>query len=361
MSTGCTGRVPSASRMSHRRVLQAARGAAALVALSARLARAEEPPSEPAAAPPTDKVRLAYRAPPDCPDEVEFSAAVRERLPAGWEAASGELATVFEIDVVPRNERFSATIRFRDARGEPFQRAVEGASCADVVNGIALVTALAIRSRVGGVEEQTVAPPAPAPSPPSPVKPVERAAPPAPAPALAPRRTFFRTGALGLLTTGVGPELAFGGGAFFGAELGSAWLGLTLGGVTSGRVHASSVPSEFRLLLARVDGCPVALRLGAKLAVEPCALLEAGSLRAETFESQPRVTRPGSGSAAWLAPGALLRFVVRFDPVILGLEGFGRFPLFHEEFYVDANGTRDAVYTVPSVTWGGAFAVGLRF
>lgn len=343
--------------MSRGPFLQAAWGAGALVMIVARLAAAENAPSGRSG---TDKVRLAYRAPPDCPSESAFASSVRERLPGGWEAAPGELAIVFDVDVSTRGERFSATIRFSNAEGEPFQREVEGASCIDVVNGMALVAALAIRSRVGDVEEPPPPPPPPAPRPSEPAPPASTPSAPPPEPTKA-RSVFFRAGALGMLTTGVGPGLAFGGGAFFGAELSGARLELVLAAVASGRVSAESIPSEFRLLVARLDGCPLALGLGNHLAVEPCALFELGSLRAETFESQPRVTKPDSGSATWLAPGALVRAVARFQPLVLELEGFARFPLFHEQFYVDAGGARDTVFEVPTVAWGAALGLGLRF
>lgn len=314
------------------------------------------------AAPPSraeEKLRLRYRAPSQCADEASFVVAVRSRLPSGWEAAPEELATTFDVEITSAGEHFTGTIRYLDARGAPFQRVVEGPSCLDVVNGMVLVTVLAIRSRVEDEPAPDRASPKPAQEPACAEVPSPTIAPSRPPPPPPPERSLhLRAGAVGYVTSGVGPEPAFGGGLSVGVEAWRARLGLALAGFGSGRVSAGGFPSEYQLLLARLDGCPLALGLAPHLELEPCALMEIGSLRAETFASPPGVTAAGSGSAVWVAPGLLARVVGRFGSVWFGVEGFARFPLFHERFYVDA-GEPLTAFEVPALAVGAGLGLGL--
>jgi len=309
---------------------------------------------------------VTYRAPAECPDEPAFLATVRERLEPGWEAAPDELASTLEVDVLRRDERFTATLRYRTAEGELFQRAVEGSDCSEVVKGMALVTVLAIRARVGESSENQSAT-APPPAPAAPAKPAPApalataAAPPAPAAPPFEARLHLRLGVQAVVTSGVGPRAAYGPGGFVGAAFGPMRLTLSAAATGSGRVTSDGLPTAYGLVIGRLDGCPAGLRVGAHWVFEPCALAEAGAMRGFSDVSPPRVTAPGSGRAPWAALGGLGRVGFVAKPFIALVEGFARFPLVRERFYVSNGPNRDTVFEVPAAAFGGALSLGAQF
>jgi hypothetical protein len=317
-----------------------------------------EPP--PAAAPP-EKIRLAFSAPPECPDSAHFLEAVRSRAGTDWEAPPDELARPIDVTVVRNADRYVASIRFSSVAGETLDRQVTGQSCENVVNGIALVTALAIRSQVHEVLEQSEAPPPPpAPAPVS--APNVAGTRPPPAPHAESPRVRVRAGLSGSVVTGVGPESALGAGVFAVVEVSQWRVGLAAHLNDSGEVSAHELPARFRLLSFRLDGCPTSVDFAPWFSLEPCVSFDAGWLEGGTTEAvPPRVVRPETAGSLWAAPGALLRAVVRFDPGFVQVEGFARVRLFREQFYVETDGERDIVYEVPAVAFGGAAGLGVRF
>jgi hypothetical protein len=327
------------------------------LAAAAQTATQDEPPS---------RVRVTYRAPAECPDSSAFLGAVRERLEPGWEAEPNELASTLEVDVVRRDERFSATLRYRTAEDELFERAVEGSDCDEVVKGMALVTVLAIRARVGesaATESASPTPPASATT----AKPKPSSVPPSPPPATArseppfPARVHLRLGLQAFVTSGVGPRAAYGPGAFVGAELGPIRMTLSGAAIGSGPVTSDGVPTAYGLLVGRLDGCPAGVSLGSHWVLEPCALVEAGAIRGFSYASPPRVTAPGDGRAPWVAVGGLGRVGFVAKPFIALVEGFARFPLIRERFYVSDGQDRDTVFEVPAAAFGGALSLGAQF
>jgi hypothetical protein len=323
----------------------------ALVApLSAAAAQVAEPE-------PRERIRIAYVAPPECPDESEFVAQVRARVATDWEAAPDELARRIDVEVSRHEARFVAMVRFVAPTGERVLRQVAGSSCTEVVDGLALITALAIGSRVEATVERTEAPPLPAPTPTASQPP-----PPAVVPAAKPHgtRLHVRFGASATVTTAVGPEAAFGAAAFGTLEWSRLRAGLAFGISDSGRVSANGVPADFRLIAGRLDACPVALPFAAWLWFEPCLTAELGQLRARSHEQPPRVTSGGSGSVLWAAPGAAARLVGRFDPLVLVVEGAAKAPLVREVFYVEGGG-QDRVFQVPTLAFSASAGAGLRF
>jgi hypothetical protein len=88
--------------------------------------------------------RLAYDAPPDCPTEPEFRAAVSAR---GTDVAPGSpsnAARVLAVTIRRQADGFGGTFQARDRRGATGKRLVNGRSCTDVVDALALVTAIAL-------------------------------------------------------------------------------------------------------------------------------------------------------------------------------------------------------------------------
>ena len=358
-----------------------------------------------------EKVRLAYRGLSECPDAAAFRAAVARRLTGAWEASPGELARQIDIVVSRVDDGYVATIALLDAEGQRLRRAVRGRDCGDVVNGIALVTALAIESRIDEAVESsepatasasaptaasdsapTAASDSAPPAAPSargsnaPASPGTTEVPPASAPVVvapalatgsgqpsegsaseaASTPLAWRAGVRAGFASGMAPQLAPGVALTGMLERGAARFGLSLFGFSSGRVIESGVEARFDLLAARLEGCPLAFEVTGSLSLEPCVSFEAGVLSGRAYSDPPTVEKAQSGAAPWLAPGALARLVLSFGQVVVELEGAARFPLRREEFYVDSESesgddTRTTVHEVPATSFGAALGVGLRF
>ena len=360
------------------------------------------------------KVRLSYGGPDECPAPGAFRAAVARRLSIDWEAPPGELARRIDVVVSRVADGYGATIELLDAAGQRLRRAVRGRDCADVVDGIALVTALAIESRIdealdrsepekspgsspnatpartpaplpGASAPTNAAPPVratggtpvagtPAVAEPSPGAP--RGAPAAvasgtetSAPGAAPAgpsvplqwRASLRAG----FATGIAPRLAPGVGVAAVLEYGAARFGLAFLGFSSGRVTASGVEARFDLVTSRLEGCPSAIELASSMALELCASFDAGVLSGRGYSDPPTVAEGQSGLSPWLAPGAVARLVGSFGQLVVEFEGGARFPLRREEFFVDsgegAGETRISVHEVPATSLGAALGLGLHF
>jgi len=343
---------------------------AAAVASESSSARAE-----PLTAPPSslEHIALVYTAPAECPSAGTFHDEVRSRVTGDWEAAPGELARRITITVVRREERYVAAIEFTNPQGQNVTRSVAGAQCEVVVNGIALVTALAIESRVEEALQQSEPAPEAAPTPATaPVAAPAPAAAPAPsvvhAPAATPARAktpprandavHLRFGAASVTSTGVGPDAAFGPALFATVEFAGPRLGLSGAALWSGLVHTGGVPARFQRLSARAEGCPLALGTRS-LSFEPCASMELGSLHGQGNSTADVVGTKG-GSSLWAAPGLIARLLGSIEPVVVVLELDGAVPLSRQRFGVVTDGKAEPSFRVPPVVFGGALGAGVR-
>jgi hypothetical protein len=287
---------------------------------------------------------------------------VQNRVAGDWEAQPGELARRITVSVVSSGDRYFAAIEFLNPQGEKVTRSVAGKSCRDVVNGIALVTALAIQSRIEEAIEQSESESLPtAPPKPTVAAPWPATAQAKPVPLVSTSRTHLRLGGAAVVATGVGPEPTFGPAFFAAVEWDGPRLGLAGELLMSGDVLAEGVWAKFRRLSVRGEGCPWSGAAGI-LSFEPCALVEVGSLRGDGVLDPPRVIRESGGASLWLAPGALLRLVTRFEPVVLTVDASARFPLLRQEFGVVTAGNPEPfqVYEVPAVAFGGSLGLGIR-
>ncbi len=331
-----------------------------------------EAAASPEQPPPLDHIALVYAAPAECPQDDAFRSAVRERASGDWEAQPGELARRIDVSVTRSGERYVAGIVFLNAAGERISRSLSGQSCEDVVNGIALVTALAIQSRVeealaqsepeGGPEQPkpapnpelkrsvAVPPPPSVASPPSVAPPVERAP---------VRETFVRVGAAARAASGTGPGPSFGPLLFGALEWRRVRLGLAVSGLWAPQATQGGVSAHYRRLSARIDGCPYAVGRGT-LTFEPCAFFEAGSLHGQGEPGSSLASTNGGGSP-WLVPGVLLRLLARFQPVVVALELGGGAPLVRERFGVVSDGVEQTTFHVPPFVIDGALGAGVRW
>jgi len=101
---------------------------------------------------------LNYDVAAGCPGEAEFRQAVERR---GVELASGPGGPVRAVGVEIRAVAggFAGTVRVEPRSGEAGTRAVRAASCSEVVDGLALVTAIALREAEAGTNGADEQPP----------------------------------------------------------------------------------------------------------------------------------------------------------------------------------------------------------
>lgn len=318
-----------------------------------------------------ERVRVELKMPANCAERERFFNHLRDKLGNGWEAAPDELARTIDVSVTSEGARYVARIELTDARGRRVIRAVAGAECANVVDGIALITVLAIQAQLDELLNRSD------PVEPGPVE--TESSPPATAPSkrTTPDRSLvrrpdargstrsaltFRLGGRAGFQQGIGPELA----PIFGGFAGVAWeslaLGLAFDAAATGEVRPNNVPVELELWAARLDGCARFRPSSLNLTVEPCAFFQAGRLTAQGIRAVPVVAQPSRGSTAWLVPGLLVAVRTNAGPFFVGLEASAGISLDREHFYVEAEGGgRRTVFQVPAITSGSALCAGVAF
>ena len=298
---------------------------------------------------------------------------VRGRIGAGWEAAPSELARTIDVSVASTEARSIARIDFVDGGGQSVSRTVSAATCSEVVSGIALITVLAIESRVAeAVDRSEPLPAAPTtpeaagplattPAPPS-AGPAEAAKLPPKIPATArpastpsPSPLHWDVGGAAVAGNGVGPAFAWGARLFGGVGWGRGpdfRLGVDY--LKAPISDAHSVSTLFYLLAGRISACPLALRLLAGARLLPCAGALSGVLRGQTFPS--KLVQEGAGARAFVTPLVEVRADATFRALFVELGVEARFPLEYRKFSVSPL----YEYEVPPVELGVSAGIGLR-
>jgi hypothetical protein len=320
---------------------------ACALALFALPARAEDTP-----------MRIAYSAPADCPDEGAFVERVRERVTLARFAEPGEMARTFRVTVQAKSKRSVARVEFVDADGQRVSRTIGADTCDEVVNAIALVTALAMDARAGGkpLAPESPAGVSPAPTPaPAPTRPA-----PEPDARRGPQRAARWDAGSGLdVATAYAPTAAFGLRLF--AEHAPSFFSLraTAMHADSGNVDVDGGSARFRFWGGRLEGCPLRLALGKQLEAVPCAGLDAGALDAKGLPGSG-ISSPKRATELWLAAVVVGRVVLEIDRMLLvEAQADARFPVLRHEFYLETP-ERD-VHSVPAIGVGASLGVGLRF
>jgi hypothetical protein len=306
---------------------------------------------------PPEKVRIEYRAPPECPDHEAFKALVGTRAPPGWQATPEQDARRVAVDVSGAEGQYAATVELVDERGERVAQTLTGAVCSNVVDGIALVTALAIQSRGGRAQrggDTVVMPASTTPTPPR----LALDARPEPGARARQSSANLRASARVALTTGIGPEATPGAGLGIVFEPRGARVGLAVQAFRGRRVEARGVPVRFDLLSARVEACPFVLTLTDWVSIEPYAFVEFGVVTGRAFAAPPAVIRGDRGSAPWYSVGSAGRAVGHFGSFVVELEAALGVPLRRERFHIEPGAE---VHRVPAAYGAIAAGLGVRF
>lgn len=191
-----------------------------------------------------ERVTLSFSAPAGCPDRDAFVATVQGYTDKAHFEQDGEAKRAFVVSIQSDAGKLQGNLEIVQGE-EQSSRTVSAADCGELVDALALMTALAIDPAALGSSE-------PSPPPPEPAKQDRKPAPAKPARQAQPRKTSdapqVSFAALGLATWGVLPELAWGG-ALLGelrtrrrAELRATF---TLGGGYS--THADQSQNEVRV------------------------------------------------------------------------------------------------------------------
>lgn len=272
--------------------------------------------AHPAAAEELGPILLSYRAEPGCPEVADFQRRVELRSSHVHFVDEGSHDRELLIRLSRQGEFTRGELRLIEKDGSLRQRSVRFTTCAEAVEGLALITAVSLDPHA---QLQ--------PEPPSTDEPLAEPAPPkrtprtVPTPVQAPPRPTARAP---VPNTGRGLELALGvefatvfqllPAAAFGAsgfvDIGSSrqsWFAplvrLTVSHLERRGIREPGFDANFALTLATLSVCPVKLDTGL-FTLRPCGFASGGLLRG--WGSNTSDARAGqSVFGAWGAAGAL--------------------------------------------------------
>jgi len=335
-------------------------GCLAALCVSIDVAGAAEP------APVPERVRISYTLAADCPAPEAFEQRIDTRLGAAWKAEPGEAVRTFAIVATSSAAGASVSLEYQDREGRDIARSVEAKTCAEALDVMAVITAVAIDAQTREPEKAATPPseepPAPASAaPPPPAKEPTPALQPEPAPARPPGPAWIHElGARASIASGFGPRVAYGVGVEWGLVAPS---GMAVRAAVEGRdtfeVPANDGRARFRALTGRGEFCPFALRLARFFGVPLCAGLEGGVLWGDGVVAPPAVTFETTSPTPWFAVLVTPRLRFAEGSLFAELGPELRFPLIGHTF-VFQNPERIA-YEIPHVAFSGALSAGFRF
>jgi hypothetical protein len=319
---------------------------------------------------------LDYVAPGNCPSAKDFQARVGARTGHARFADEPAATVAVHVKVRATGSTYAGHLFMVGHLGTMSTRDVEDVLCTDVVDALALVTALAVDSSAAlppppvaaaptpASPEPPDAPPPPTPSAPPPPAPVVASPPPSPAPPVDPRPAIRRVwhldlGLDGKLLGAIAPDTMPGGGLY--GELdstGRRWLdpSVRLSLFSAANRVFESPQARFTLLAARSDGCPV--RVGSeRLSVRPCAAVDVGDLLAKGLGAGVSKT----SANPWVTVGPLVRG--RWSPgggrFFIDVDAAALFPVTRPNFVFAQPTTQ--FYRVPVVLPTASLGAGVRF
>jgi len=318
---------------------------------------------------------LDYRAADGCPNAAAFLSALRERLPGARRLATSESRERIprlrvELRAAERSEISEIVGDLPD--GTRFQRRVVGARCADAMQSMAVIAAMALDDNQRRATDAV-------PSAPGSAAPPRRIATPEPAPAIAAAArpvavtarpiavtpsnvsshaswqwaTVAATGVEGGVAPNVAPAFALGLELADSTARGFA-PSVRLSGLfaQSPTRHVAPADVRFRLLAARLDLCPIHAR-GSGLAATACAEVDLGQLRG----SAEHVPSAQAQTMLWLGLGLVGRARVALTSrLALELGASGRVLPSHDHFILKP---AQSLFEVPIIA--GDLLVGLAY
>ena len=349
---------------------------ASLFVASRAMAEPTPSPPRPAVVGKAVSLRVEYVAPASCPTREDFEALVRARTPLA-EFGDDARARSLRVELTSNGDAFHGHLEMSGIapstdKATPHERDVDGETCADVVDALGLVTALAIDPdastqptatlQVATPPPTTTAPPttpppeaAPGPAR-TPIAPaVDRPAPPAQKPAV---RWHGNVGGAFAVEGALSPDPLLGGAIDLEAEAPGAGLApsFRLTALASTNTFLGSRQASFTHFAVRLDGCP--FRLGVpSVGVRACLLADIGFMRAVGVQItipkvavEPSVDLGALVRGRWSPGGG--RFFLEGDVALL-------FPVTQPTYEFTRPVKR--VYQVPPVAVNASLGPGVQF
>jgi hypothetical protein len=305
----------------------------------------------------SEAFRLDYLVAPTCPDERVFVQRVVGRSEHLQLVDTGVGRGSIVVRVSLDESGSDGSVMLQGVGPEPIVRTMRGATCDEVVSGLALILALAI-------EAQATDEPAP---------PVKQS----PAPELGPLPETLRSTTrepVAALRIGAGATAGFDSWssptaamAFVGfteiawrAPLRLVRIGFRFS--TAGSSIASPTLGEgatraatFTLIGARLAACPLSFAMTGQLELFACAGFDLGSLKA-AGQQNASLSRPESSRQFWSAAQARLALRWSLRPfLVVDAAGEAGFPLIRHKFIFE--GPPQDVYDVPGIGVGADVAL----
>lgn len=305
--------------------------------------------------------QLTYDATAGCPDRDAFVAAVEARL--GPTHVDADAPVVVEVHIVAANGATGRVVL--RAFGDETVRSATAATCKEVVDALALITAVALEASPSAPTTAASAPAATEAAAPgaTPPAPTETPLPIADGPfELSPTETSDpakRWGLVGLAaaqavtTPGTGSALGFGG-AFelWSDPRATRVLRLTVIQTDTLPLTDLAPRAWLRWTWARADGCP--LRFGSAVMIHPCFGVSGGAIES----GSDAIDSVGSRARPWLAIGAGVRVAAGGEPWFVTIDGGVVAPILRDTFVLERRGTS---YRLPPVLLSFTAGLGLRF
>ncbi len=294
--------------------------------------------------------RTELELPAGCADT--FTPELSRRGPV---IVSRDAERVLRVSVRRDGDRWRGRLEVHDAEART-DRAIDGASCEQVIEGLALVAALAVDSRRAverhhEAEEIAPGPPAIAAPPPAEVPPLAR-------PASA--RSFALVVSPAIEASGLveAPTTSLGGAATVESTTNEPWSGWGrarfLASFTS-TTESRSATTDLSWIVASLEGSPLRLRLVDTLGLRPVVGLDAGIVRAHP--TSITATETSTRTRPWIAGRGGLLLVYAPAPFLrIDVGGGLLVPMMRESFVF---APAEQVYRPPSVAWFAGGSIGL--
>lgn len=307
-------------------------------------------------------LHLELSGPADCSDRADLIARIRRRTDGiRFVEQPGDVRSI-QIQIQTLPDALSARFTLSKPGGAPSVRRLRARDCDEVLDALALITAVTIVPRSALQAPIERAPPEPAGTPSRPAE--DRAAAQA-APAAKPEPTptpafWFAPHVAGEVVLGPAPDplpgIALGASA--GLHLGQGWspaVRLSVGRAERGDFEQPGGRATFRLDSATLEACP--LWFGSwpvGVGLRACALAAAGRLHASGADTDnPRsVARPW-----WLLGGSLVVQLYPTSAWEISARVAGGFPLLRDQFQFRP----EIFHEVPLVTGRVGLWIGYRF
>ncbi len=311
----------------------------------------------------TVAVHVEYSVAQGCPDALGFGEELRARAKVHFvgekDATHGLVVRVMRV-----GKHFVGRLVFRDGTAEETERRVNGDTCAEVVSGLALVSAFALGFTPTTERDDAQPPPDVTPADSASPAPAKDAAPehvvPLPtaevidasttAPPAPQKAWSLYAGTDAQLISDISPNLTFSSPVYFqiarsfGGKLGVAFR------VRLSR-SSSTDTATFTLTSGALDLCPVSY-FTSPIRLDLCARVVGGVFSAVGVGVAPART----ASRPWVSVGPVADLdLYMLGPIYTRFEVAMDVPLVRDRFFVEPNNT---VFTAPVVGWTGALGVG---